>query len=240
VDQALAYDVKLEVDRLSEEAIVETIEAAFPDDAILAEEGGLRGGGEFQWIIDPLDGTVNYFYGVPYWCTSIACYRRVGEVDVERPGLLSAVGEPVAAVVYAAATDELFEAGRDTATTLNGRRVCVSEVGQLSEAMVCVGYGSSDAGRGSLAEVTSRLAGRVRKLRCLGAAAYDLANVASGRLSAFYERGLRIWDIAAGGILVVQAGGVFEATEYEPGRWRVLATSPSLSPALRDEFLGED
>jgi myo-inositol-1(or 4)-monophosphatase len=64
--------------------------------------------------------------------------------------------------------------------------------------------------------------------------------VASGRLSAFYERGLRIWDIAAGGILVVQAGGVFEATEYEPGRWRVLATSPSLSPALRDEFLGED
>jgi fructose-1,6-bisphosphatase/inositol monophosphatase family enzyme len=240
VDRKMSYDIKLEVDRLCEQAIVDRIAQAFPDDTIVAEEGGTRAGGDYRWIVDPLDGTVNYFYGVPYYCTSIACYRGGQEgVDPASPGRLWALGQAVASVVYAPATDELFEAGSEGAVLLNGREVSVRDDDDLAEAMVCVGYGSSDGGRSGLARATAQLSGRVRKMRCLGAAAYDLANVAAGRLTVFYERGLRLWDIAAGGHLVVQAGGVFDAQEYEPGRWRVMAMPASLAADVRDEFIDE-
>jgi fructose-1,6-bisphosphatase/inositol monophosphatase family enzyme len=239
VDRKMAYDVKLEVDRLCEQAIVDRIREAFPGDSIVAEEGGTIDGGAYRWVVDPLDGTVNYFYGVPYYCTSIACYRGENAVDAESPGRLSALGQAVVAVVYAGVTDEMFEAGPQGPSLLNGREVSVSEVSDLAEAMVCVGYGSSDSGRSGIARATAQLSGRVRKMRCLGAAAYDLANVAAGRLTVFYEKGLRLWDIAAGGHLVVQAGGVFDAQEYQPGRWRVVAMPASLAADVRDEFIDD-
>ncbi len=237
VDQTMPYDVKLEVDRLCEEAIVATIREAFEDHSILTEEGGgQEGKGGYRWIIDPLDGTVNYFYGIPYYCTSIACYANPPK-NADPAEALSALGVPVAAAVYCPSTEEMFTATRSGPCLMNGRALQTSRVASLSEAMVCVGYGNTESGRTGLARATNVLAGRVRKIRCLGAAAYDLANVAAGRLSVFFEKGLRTWDIAAGALLVRRAGGVFRATEFEPTRWRVFAAGANVAEEAYQEFL---
>jgi fructose-1,6-bisphosphatase/inositol monophosphatase family enzyme len=237
VDQTMPYDVKLEVDRLCEEAIVSTIRQAFADHSILTEEGGAdQGRGEYRWIIDPLDGTVNYFYGIPYYCTSIACYADP-RADTGPADTLAALGLPMVAVVYCPSTDEMFTATASGPCLMNGRTLQASRVASLSEAMVCVGYGNTESGRTGLARATNVLAGRVRKIRCLGAAAYDLANVAAGRLSVFFEKGLRTWDIAAGALLVRRAGGVFRATEFEPTRWRVFAAGANVAEEAYAEFL---
>ena len=122
VDEAMAFDIKLEVDRLCEEAIVSIVQGRFPDHAILAEEGGAQDGtAAYRWIIDPLDGTVNYFYGIPYYCTSIACYEQpTGNPPQET---FESLGRPVAAVVFAPATDELFSAHAEGPCLLNGRPI---------------------------------------------------------------------------------------------------------------------
>lgn len=237
VDRKMAYDVKLEVDRLSEKAIVSKIRNDFPQHDILAEEAGeTQAAGEYRWIIDPLDGTVNYFYGLPYYCTSISCFRAPA-LDHGQVESFEHLGQPVAGVVYCAATDELFLATEDGPCLLNGSQVTASSVETLAEALVVVGYGNTESARNGLARATNILAGRVRKIRCLGAAAYDLANVAAGRVSVFFEKGLRTWDIAAGGLLVQQAGGVFRATQYAPTSWRVFAAGPKVSQEAYREFL---
>ncbi len=241
VDEARRHDIKLEVDRLSEQAIVEAVRASFPGHSVLAEEGGLsRHDGRYVWIIDPLDGTVNYFYGLPWFCASVACYRAPEQEVAEQPcprGLES-LGEPVAAVVYAAATDELFAAERGAGATKDGEAIQVSAVAELAEAIVATGFGTAEDGIRHWIEGSRRTARRARKVRCMGAAGYDLANVAAGRLTAFFERGLRTWDIAAGRLLIEEAGGRFEAEEYAPGRWEILATNGKIHEALK-EVLGE-
>ncbi len=218
VDEARRNDIKLEVDRLCEEAMVETIHATSPDHAILGEEGGARGAGDCVWILDPLDGTVNYFYGIPYFCSSAACYKRNDDV----------LAEPLAGAVYVPLRDELFLATPGEGATLNGRPVRAAEVAELSQSMVATGFGSTDEALRMNFAIQSRLAPRIRKLRCLGAAAYDLCNVGCGRLSGFYERGLYTWDIAAARIVIEEAGGRFDAVEYAPHRWDVVACAPGI------------
>ena len=233
VDAVTDHDVKLEVDRLCEEAITETIRDAFPDHAILAEEGGAtEAAGAYRWIVDPLDGTANYFAGLPYYCTSIACFERPaeGEPTVGLPGL----GRPVAGVVYAPPTDELFAARAGMGAWLNGRPIRAFEGDSLRETAVAVGFGKTDELGLHMLDVSARITKAVRKLRCLGAAAYDISNVACGRLSAFYERGLRTWDIAAGYVILAEAGGVLDADEFEATRWRVLAAGPGVIEAMRE------
>jgi len=237
VNRTVQHDLKLDVDTLCEKVILDTIRLTFPDHSILAEESGLRGTtGEYLWIIDPLDGTVNYYYGLPYYCTSISCFRL--EENTSGSEGIESLGRPVVGVVYAPPTDEMFVGRGGQGATLNGKSIGVSNVSGLCDAMFCMGFGKTDEFGRHMASASALLADKVRKLRCLGAAAYDLSNVACGRLSGFYEKGLRTWDIAASSVILRESGGRILAEEYEPTRWRTLATAPGIFEELEEILSG--
>jgi myo-inositol-1(or 4)-monophosphatase len=235
VEQTSRHDLKLEVDRMCEQAILDTITAAFPSHSILAEESGVTdatdSSGGYRWIIDPLDGTVNYYFGLPYFCTSIACYAVPDEPPAHRS--LESLGRPVVGVIYAPPADDLFIGRAGRGASLNGRPIRVQDVEELGESIIAMGFGKTDEFGLRMANASTLLADKVRKLRCLGAAAYDISNVACGRLSGFFEKGLRTWDIAAACIVLSEAGGVVEAEEFAPARWQILATAPGIHDELR-------
>ena len=188
-------DFVTEVDRLAEREIIETIRHSYPDHAFLAEESGESGSGSDVWIIDPLDGTTNFVHGFPIFAVSIAFQRR---------------GTLEHAVVYDPAQQELFTATRGDGAELEGRRIRVSGQRALEGALIGTGFPYHqnaehiDAYLAMFKTVCTRAAG----IRRPGAAALDLAYVAAGRLDGFWEIGLRAWDIAAGALLIREAGGL--------------------------------
>ncbi len=186
-------DLVSEADLAAERAIRELITSARPGDAILGEEGGeTQQGAGLRWIVDPLDGTVNFLFGVPQWCVSVAVHDDAGGV---------------AGVVYDPIRGELFAASRNGGPpTLNGAAVRGSEQDELAPALIGTGFAYDAGVRGAQAQVIGRLLPRVRDVRRMGSAALDLAWTAAGRFDAFYERGVQIWDIAAGVVLCEAAG----------------------------------
>jgi myo-inositol-1(or 4)-monophosphatase len=181
-----------EADVAAEAAIRAVLERRRPDDAILAEEGGALGGsGRLRWVVDPLDGTVNFLFGIPAFVVSVACEDASG-------GLAGVVLDPV--------RDECFATVRSGVATLNGEPVSSSQRGDLSTALVATGFGYDSAVRGRQAAVVSRVLPRVRDIRRVGAAAMDLCWTACGRFDAYYERGVKAWDIAAGSLICSRAG----------------------------------
>ena len=193
VNELKQYDIKLELDVRSQELITAILLRTFPDHAIYGEEG-IAGNqaSDHQWIVDPIDGTVNYFYGIPHFCVSIA---------------LRVAGEIVLGVIYDPMLDELFVGRKGQAPTLNGQPISVSGRAQMADAMVTVGFSknreSIDAGLRRFKELLFQ----VRKTRMLGSAALGMAYVACGRLDAYIEEVISLWDVAAGIILVETAGG---------------------------------
>ncbi len=232
VDARMKNDIKLEVDRLCEQAIINSILQVHPDHAFLSEEAGIVNdlGSDYLWIIDPLDGTVNFFYGLPYFCTSIACYRRSGS------GIIPGLGEEVLGVVYAPATDEMFSAGKGEGAFLNDEKIKAAEVGSLAECMIATGFGSTRSGFDRMLSGLPALAEDVCKMRCLGAAAYDICNAAAGRLSAFFEKGLHTWDIAAASVIASEAGAVIDAFEYETGRWDYIVSAEGVFDVIKSRL----
>jgi fructose-1,6-bisphosphatase/inositol monophosphatase family enzyme len=235
VDQTSRHDLKLEVDRMCEQVILDTITAAFPSHSILAEESGATDAtgstGDYHWIIDPLDGTVNYYFGLPYFCTSIACYAVPEKTPSDRS--IDSLGRPVVGVVYAPPTDDLFIGRAGCGALLNGSPIRAAAVAELGESIISMGFGKTDELGLEMANRSTVLAEKVRKLRCLGAAAYDISNVACGRLSGFFEKGLRTWDIAAAAIILNEAGGLLESEEIAPTRWQIVATAPGIHDELK-------
>ena len=190
-EKALRGDLVTAADRESEALIVARIRASFPNAAILGEEGGVHAGtGDERWIVDPLDGTTNYAHGYPMYCVSIA-YERAGEV--------------VAAVVYAPVFDETFAAERGAGTTLDGASARVSATPRMGDALVCTGFLPAKYERNG--ENFARASRVARGVRRDGSAALDLAYVACGRFDGFWEFDLKAWDVAAGALLVREAGG---------------------------------
>ncbi|HVG28608.1 MAG TPA: inositol monophosphatase family protein [Pyrinomonadaceae bacterium] len=189
-------DLVTEADLAAEQLIVERIRSYHPRHRILAEESGETARedrpSEFKWIIDPLDGTTNYAHGYPCFCVSIA---------------LEQAGEVIVGVVYDPTRDEMFAAERGGGATLNGRRVRVSDVEDLNAAMVCTGFPYDVRDRGDFARHFRNFIMRAQAVRRDGSAALDLAYVAAGRFDGFWEEGLRAWDVAAGKLLVEEAGG---------------------------------
>ena len=182
----------------------------------MAEEGGSREARSGRrWIVDPLDGTVNFLYGYPAWCVSVALHDDEG----------AAVG-----VVLDPNRDEAFRAVRGQGGEVNGRPLRVRERAELDRALVATGFGYAAERRTWQADIAARLLPEVRDIRRAGAAALDLAWLAAGRLDAYYERGLSLWDWAAGRLLVEEAGGVVADLPGEP--YGVAAASPLLRPAL--------
>jgi len=185
-------DLVSEADVAAETAIRELLAARRPGDAILGEEGGETQAGEgLRWIVDPLDGTVNFLFGVPQWCVSVAVYDDDG-------GLAGVVFDPL--------RDEIFAAERDGETTLNGSPVSASARDELATALVATGFAYDADVRAAQAAVIGRVLPLVRDVRRMGSAALDLAWTAAGRFDAFYERGVQAWDIAAGTVLCECAG----------------------------------
>lgn len=209
-------DLVSEADRVSEGAIRELLAAERPDDGLLAEEGSEADSASGRrWVIDPLDGTVNYLYGLPAWCVSVALEDEHGSV---------------VAVVHDPLRDETFSAEHGRGARLGPSEIRVSGEERPERALIATGFSYSPDVRASQAEVVSRVLPRFRDIRRAGAAALDLAYLAAGRLDGYYERGLKHWDWAAARLLVTEAGGaVAELPGDPPG---LAAASPGLLPRL--------
>jgi myo-inositol-1(or 4)-monophosphatase len=205
-----------DADRAAEQAIRELLAAERPDDGLLAEEGSrAEASSGRRWIVDPLDGTVNYLYGFPAWCVSVALHDDEG----------GAVG-----VVYDPLRDEAFAASRGGGAHLNGERMSVRLRDDLSRALVATGFGYERERRTWQAEVARRVLPEVRDIRRAGAAALDLSWLAAGRIDGYWERGLSPWDWAAGRLLVQEAGGAVAELPGEP--YGLAAANAALLPAL--------
>jgi len=235
VKEKVANDFVSEVDHEAEQAIIRTLLEAYPDHSILAEESGAAGRSDYQWIIDPLDGTTNYLHGFPQYAVSIALAHK---------------GIVTQAVVYDPSRNDLFIATRGRGAFLNDTRIRVSKRTRLAGSLLGTGFpfrehAHLDTYLAMLRDVMTRTAG----VRRAGSAALDLAYVAAGRLDAFWELGLSPWDMAAGSLLIAEAGGLVgdlegNATYMSCGHivagapkvfvelLRVLA--PHLTPALKN------
>jgi len=193
VSEKQVNDFVSEVDRNAEQAIIDVLRKSFPGHAILAEESGVHGKDDYQWVIDPLDGTTNYLHGFPQFAISIALMHR---------------GRLETAVIYDPLRDEMFTADRGGGALLNDRRLRVTDQKGLKGALLGTGIPFRDqrymdAYLGMLKALTKDTAG----IRRPGSAALDFAYVAAGRLDGFWELGLSVWDFAAGALLVEEAGG---------------------------------
>lgn len=187
-------DLVSDADRESEELLVDLITAARPDDGILSEEGSRAGSSSgLTWVIDPLDGTVNYLFGIPWWSVSVAIEDPSG-------ALVGVVLDPIRADVFAA------ERGRGA--TLNGDPIKVSSCTELSQALIGTGFAYDARARAVQAEIVTRVLPTARDIRRAGSAALDLASLACGRLDGFYEAPMEHWDKAAGVLIAREAGAV--------------------------------
>jgi myo-inositol-1(or 4)-monophosphatase len=214
-----ATDMVTEYDRQSEALIVAGLLAARPDDAIAGEEGANRPGTSgVQWLIDPIDGTTNFLYGLPGYAVSIAA--------LDGDGLL-------AGVVHVPALGETFHAGRGGGAFLDDRPIRCSAGTVLATALVATGFSYNPALRVRQTSALTEVIGRIRDIRRFGAAAVDLCHVACGRVDAYYERGLGPWDLAAGELIAREAGAIvtdFHGAAPEPGS--VVAAAPGVHGAL--------
>lgn len=204
-NEVTQHDIKLELDVRSQKLIERTLLAAFPKTALLGEEGvaGVPGA-EYRWVVDPIDGTVNFAYGIPHACISIALQQRTGRRAAYEDGYETMLG-----VVYDPFCNELWTALRGQKARLNGRVIRVSRRSKLNEAIVSLGFAKTHENLEATLPYFIELVHRVRKIRIMGAAALALTYVATGRFDAYVERGIRLWDIAAGGLIIECAGGKF-------------------------------
>ena len=196
VSSFAAHDIKLEIDVRAQELITRSLLKKFPAHALYGEEGIVGDqSSDFQWVVDPLDGTVNYFYGIPHFCISIA---------------LRFMGEIIVGVIYDPMREEVWATQKGGEATLNGKPFRVSERAELAEAVISVGLSKTGVTIEAGLPLLQEMVHRARKCRLMGSAALDMAYVACGRFDAYIEQGISLWDIAAGWILVENAGGTVE------------------------------
>jgi myo-inositol-1(or 4)-monophosphatase len=218
--KSTATDPVSEADLAAEAEIRRVLGRRRPDDAILGEEGGATGEGDLRWIVDPLDGTVNFLFGIPQFSVSVACQDGEGMV-------VGVVLDPV--------REESFAATRSGPPSLNGETISGSSREDLATALVSTGFAYDADVRAKQAVVMNRVLPRVRDIRRAGSAALDLAWLACGRYDAYYERGVNLWDYAAGGLIASRAGlTVRELAAADDGPAGLAAAAP----ALMDELMG--
>jgi len=215
VNELADHDIKLDLDVRSQELITRLLLDQFSDHGFLGEEGGNVGNvdSEFQWVVDPIDGTVNYYYGIPHFCVSIALQRG---------------GETVVGVIFDPMRDEMWSVTTDDEVpTLNGRKISVSLRERLADAVITVGFSKTKESMDVGLEKYKKIGYQVRKTRMLGSAALALTYIACGRLDAYVEESVNLWDIAAGVLLVEKAGGRITLTtpEHAPQCISIVATN---------------
>jgi myo-inositol-1(or 4)-monophosphatase len=220
------HDIKLELDVRSQRLIVQQLRAAFPDVAVLGEEGCSGDPhAEARWVVDPIDGTVNFAFGIPHACVSIALQTRGPKPDGEYA--------TVAGVVYDPFVGELWTAIRGAPARLNGKIIHVSQRGKLADCIVATGFAKSEESLEKNLPYFNKLVRRVRKVRMTGVAALALTYVAMGRFDAYVETGIWLWDIAAGGLIVECAGGEFWHEQITGAKnYRMIASNGRLRKKL--------
>jgi myo-inositol-1(or 4)-monophosphatase len=225
-----ALDFATQMDHASEELIISSIRKARPDDGILGEEGGaVSGTSGITWVIDPIDGTVNYLYGIPSWCVSIAIKDSQG---------------PIVGVVTAPAIGLTWSAARGEGATCNGSVIRCNDPISLDKALIATGFSYDRERRKRQADFVAALLPRVRDIRRMGACAVDIAMVASGMVDAHFESGVNEWDHAAAALIAQEAGALVTVRE---GIWHgeknfVLVAGPALHADLSQElgsYLGQ-
>jgi len=193
VNSAEAHDIKLEIDVQTQELITDLLLKEFPQHALYGEEGIVGDqSADHQWVVDPIDGTVNYYYGIPHFCISIALRHK---------------GDVVVGVIYDPMRDEMWAVQKGEAPQLNGKEFRVSQRKDLAEAVISIGLSKTSATIDAALPLLQDMVRRVRKCRLMGSAALDMAYVACGRFDAYLERSISLWDVAAGCLLVESAGG---------------------------------
>lgn len=211
VDEFAEHDIKLELDVKTQDMITERLLGAHPGHAIYGEEGiaGTQGS-DHEWIVDPIDGTVNFFFGIPHFCVSIGLRTK---------------GELTHGVIYDPMMDEMWSVGPGESANVNGQEISVSPRAKLSESIMTIGFSKSKESIESGLKHYGELAMKVRKTRMLGSAALGMAYVATGRLDAYIEEVISLWDIAAGIQLVEGAGGKVKVIPRKdtPDKMRVVA-----------------
>ena len=222
VNSTYAHDIKLAADVECQDLIYKILLDHFPNTRCIGEEGNHPGdpSAKHEWIVDPIDGTMNLAMGIPHFCVSIAAREAATE-------------RIVLGVIYDPLRNELFTAERGTGAYLNGVRLKVSTRSKLSEAVLAVGFAKSQESIDHCLELYKVYGNAARKLRAMGSAALDLAYVAAGRLDAYIEQGVNLWDIAAGVVLVEEAGGVVETEVKKDGAYRVCASSGRIEYPLK-------
>lgn len=214
-------DIVTRYDRLCERGIVDGLASARPDDAIVGEEGASRPGTSgVEWHIDPIDGTANYFFGLPTWSVSVGARDANG---------------PLAGAVYLPVLDEMFTASRGGGAFLNGAPISPRDVTSVADALLATGFGYDPVARAAHGRTVANMVGRVRDIRRLGAASVDMCFVACGRLDAYLEGGLNSWDIMAAWLVLTEAGCL--VTDFSGGPVtpaEVLAAPPSIHGAIME------
>ena len=234
VDYKGVIDLVTEIDRQSEAYLLGEIRKDFPDHHILAEESGGTRGGENQWYIDPLDGTVNYAHNIPFFSVSIA-YASNGATSTSLSAGLSL------AAVYDPMRDEMFTAERGAGAYMNGRPLHVSNADELQKSLLVTGF-PYDAWNSEFDNFDNFVMfGKMSQgVRRLGSAALDLCYVAAGRFDGFWELALKPWDVAAGGLICKEAGArvtnVFGEADYISSPQSILATTPGIHPRMLEEL----
>jgi len=243
VNEETSHDIKLELDVRCQKLIQRMLHGVFPNIALLGEEGDSGSADAFaRWVVDPIDGTVNFAYGIPHACVSIALQQQIAKPETavrvkarHRQGVIPGSNyETIVGVVYDPFTDELWTAIRGEPARLNGTVIHASARRKLSEAIVSIGFSKSRFIMEQTLPYFGWLARRVRKVRMFGAAALGLTYVATGRLDAYIERGINLWDVAAGGLIIESAGGSFwlEPLPGQRNRFRMVASTHALRKQL--------
>jgi myo-inositol-1(or 4)-monophosphatase len=237
INSATQHDIKLELDVRCQKRIERMLRAAWPGIAILGEEGvvGDPQAGS-RWVVDPIDGTVNFTYGIPHACVSIALQMQTNGQAKHASRRASAAGDfcTLLGVVYDPFCDELWTALRGQPARLNGQRIHASRRPRLDQAIVAIGFAKEAATLDRMLPTFNQLIHRVRKVRIMGSAALALTYVATGRMDAYVEYGLRLWDIAAGGLIIECAGGDFWSQPLSADyAYQLLASNGRVTPVLR-------
>ena len=219
VNSAEAHDIKLELDVQCQALIEEILAAAYPEIPVLGEEGNTGDTtAAYRWVIDPIDGTVNYFFGMPHAAVSIALQHRA---------------QSVVGVIYDPFTDEIWTTTKGQPTRLNGKIIRVSNRSKLDECIIAMGFSKNQENLNKSLPHLIRLSRRAKKIRIMGSAALELVYVASGRLDAYIERTINLWDVAAGSLLVENAGGEFYTLPAPHGKLRMCADNGKLRKKLQ-------
>jgi myo-inositol-1(or 4)-monophosphatase len=196
VNATEAHDIKLAIDVECQQLITDLLITQFPAHALYGEEGVVGDqSSDYQWVVDPLDGTVNYFYRIPHFCVSIGLRFK---------------GEIIVGVIYDPVREEMWSVQKGAKPTLNGQEFTVSDRADLAESVISVGLSKTGVTIDSGLPLLQQMVHRARKCRLMGSAALDMAYVACGRLDAYIEQGVSLWDVAAGWILIETAGGTVD------------------------------